>query len=319
MKKKILFIGAGAIGSYLGSFLSRAGHDVTFVDPWAESVETIRRQGIRATGPHEPFEARPAAVHLNDAALLPRDYDIVFLAVKAYDTAWAAQLALRHLGPHGYVVSAQNCWPDPVVAAVVGPSRAVGLIMSSIFLSLWKAGHPEHGASAAGYTRQDVFRAGEHDGRISPRVKELAEILSVIDGARPTNNLWGERWAKLGQNGMGNPVQAISGLGTVEIASTVEGRAMTIHLAAECARVGLTLGYNVPKFGGAPAEQWADASNRATYEALDRQRTVGARGRHVGGERHKSSQWREPRAPGPLWQTLFSRALWRRRPCGLAS
>ena len=279
MKKKILFIGAGAIGSYLGSFLSRAGHDVTFVDPWAENVETIRRQGISTTGPHEPFEARPAAVHLNDAALLPRDYDIVFLAVKAYDTAWAAQLALRHLASHGYVVSAQNCWPDPVVAAVVGSSRAVGLVMSSIFLSLWKAGHPEHGMSAAGYTRQDVFRAGEHDGRISPRVKELAEILSVIDGARPTNNLWGERWAKLGQNGMGNPVQAISGLGTVEIASTVEGRAMTIHLAAECARVGLTLGYNVPKFGGAPAEQWADASNRATYEALDRQLTPTAPGK----------------------------------------
>ncbi|HUF91606.1 MAG TPA: 2-dehydropantoate 2-reductase N-terminal domain-containing protein, partial [Candidatus Limnocylindria bacterium] len=31
MSKKILFIGAGAIGSYLGAFLSRAGHDVTLV------------------------------------------------------------------------------------------------------------------------------------------------------------------------------------------------------------------------------------------------------------------------------------------------
>ena len=39
--KKVLFIGAGAIGSFIGSFLTRAGHDVTLVDPWAENVDTI--------------------------------------------------------------------------------------------------------------------------------------------------------------------------------------------------------------------------------------------------------------------------------------
>jgi len=273
MKKKLLFIGAGAVGSYLGSFLSRSGHDVTFVDPWAENVETIRRQGIRVTGPHEPFEARPAALHLNEAALLPSDYDIAFVAMKVYDTAWAAQLALRHLAPHGYVVSSQNCWPDPVMAAVVGPARSVGLIMSNIFVALDAPGQTERGVDLAGYKRQEVFRPGEHDGRISPRVIELAEMLSVIDGAQPTNNLWGERWAKLSQNAMGNPVQALSGLGSVESSLSVEGRAIQIHLAAESARVGLALGYSVPKFRGAPAEQWADASIRATYGALDRHLT----------------------------------------------
>ena len=273
MKKKLLFIGAGAVGSYLGSFLSRSGHDVTFVDPWAENVETIRRQGIRVTGPHEPFEARPAALHLNEAALLPSDYDIAFVAMKVYDTAWAAQLALRHLAPHGYVVSSQNCWPDPVMAAVVGPARPVGLIMSNIFVALDAPGQTERGVDLAGYKRQEVFRPGEHDGRISPRVIELAEMLSVIDGAQPTNNLWGERWAKLSQNAMGNPVQALSGLGSVESSLSVEGRAIQIHLAAESARVGLALGYSVPKFRGAPAEQWADASIRATYGALDRHLT----------------------------------------------
>jgi 2-polyprenyl-6-methoxyphenol hydroxylase-like FAD-dependent oxidoreductase len=34
----MLFIGAGAIGSYLGAFLARAGHDVTLVDPWPEQI-----------------------------------------------------------------------------------------------------------------------------------------------------------------------------------------------------------------------------------------------------------------------------------------
>ena len=97
MGKKLLFIGAGAIGSYLGAFLTRAGHDVTLVDPWSEQVEAIRQRGISVTGPHDPFEARPTAVHLHEAARLPHDFQIAFVAMKAYDTAWATQLAMRHL------------------------------------------------------------------------------------------------------------------------------------------------------------------------------------------------------------------------------
>ena len=65
MAKRMLFIGAGAIGSYLGAFLARAGHEVTLVDPWPEQVETLRRQGIAVTGPHDPFEAKPVALHVH--------------------------------------------------------------------------------------------------------------------------------------------------------------------------------------------------------------------------------------------------------------
>jgi 2-dehydropantoate 2-reductase len=267
--KKLLFIGAGAIGSYLGAFLARAGHDVTLVDAWAEQVETIRQRGIAVTGPHEPFEARPSAVHLHEAARLPRDHDIAFIAMKAYDTAWATHLALRHLSADGYVVAAQNCWPDPIVAAVAGAPRAVGLVMSKIGVALWRAGEVERGSEQGKSTGHDVFRAGEHDGRVTARTTELAQMLSVIDGAQATDNLWGERWAKLSANAMGNPVQAISGLGSVDIASSEVGRAITIHLAAESARVGLALGYRIPKFNGADAARWAAADRAETYDALD--------------------------------------------------
>ncbi len=273
MGKKVLFVGAGAIGSYIGSFLSRAGHDVTLVDPWAENVETINAKGISVTGPHDPFEARPKAVHLNDAQRLPRDFEIAFVAMKVYDTAWATQLALRHLRADGYVVASENCWPDPVVASVAGAQRSVGLVMSKIGVALWTPGKVERGMEKGGTKGHDVFRAGEHDGTITPRTKELAEILSVIDGAFATDNLWGERWCKLSANCMGNPVQGMSGLGSAEIASSEVGRAITIHIAAESARVGLALGYTIPKFNGAPVEQWADAHRRESYDALDKMLT----------------------------------------------
>ena len=269
---KILFVGAGAIGSYLGGFLTRAGHDVTLIDPWAEQVETVRQKGISVTGPHDPFEARPAIHHLHEAQRLPRDFEAAFVAMKVYDTAWAAQLAVRHLKSDGFVVAAENCWP-------------VGLIMSKIGVASWKAGHVERGHERGGATGHDVFRAGEHDGTITPRTQMIAEMLKVVDGSKATDNLWGERWSKLCANAMGNPVQAMSGLGSHEIASSEVGRAITIHLASESARVGLALGYTIPKINGAPVEQWADAGRRETWQALDEMLTP----KSAGGRNWKAS------------------------------
>jgi 2-dehydropantoate 2-reductase len=48
---------------------------------------------------------------------------------------------------------------------------------------------------------------------------------------------------------------------------------MMVRLAAEAARVGLALGHRVPAFAGAPAERWAEADRRDTFEALDRMLT----------------------------------------------
>jgi 2-dehydropantoate 2-reductase len=269
VSKKILFVGAGAIGSYLGAFLARAGHAVTLVDAWADQVDTINRQGIAVTGPHDPFTAHPTAVHLHEAQRLPRDFDLAFIAMKVYDTEWATQLALRHLAPEGFVVSSQNCWPDPRVAAVAGQERSLGLIMSKIGVACWTPGQVERGMERGGNKGHDVFRVGEHDGRISPRAQEVAEMLKVVDGSLTTDNLWGERWSKLCANSMGNPVQGMSGLGSAEIAGSEVGRAITIHLAGESARVGLALGFSIPKFNGEAAERWADSGRRETYQALD--------------------------------------------------
>src|SRR5262249_43384925 len=184
----------------------RAGHDVTLVDAWAEQIEAIRRRGIAVTGPHEPFTAHPTAVQLHEAQRLPRDFAIAFVALKVYDTAWATQLALRHLVPDGYVVAAQNCWPDRIVAAVAGPERAVGLVMSRIGVAVWTPAHVVRGMEKGTGTGHNVFRAGEHDGRITPRVQELAEMLAVIDGPPGTDNLWRDRAAELVARPLATPL-----------------------------------------------------------------------------------------------------------------
>ena len=45
MGDKIAIMGAGALGSYVGAFLTREGEDVTFIDMWPEHVEAMRKQG----------------------------------------------------------------------------------------------------------------------------------------------------------------------------------------------------------------------------------------------------------------------------------
>jgi glycine/D-amino acid oxidase-like deaminating enzyme len=46
--KKIAVLGAGAIGSTIGGYLTRAGHDVTLVDLWPAHGGEIRRGALLA-------------------------------------------------------------------------------------------------------------------------------------------------------------------------------------------------------------------------------------------------------------------------------
>ena len=49
MGLKIAIVGAGAVGGYAGAHMVRAGEDVTFIDPWPEHVEQMRKYGLRVT------------------------------------------------------------------------------------------------------------------------------------------------------------------------------------------------------------------------------------------------------------------------------
>ena len=94
-------------------------------------------------------------------------------------------------------------------------------------------------------------------------------MLDPIDAGRTTTNLWGERWAKLSQNSMGNPVVAVSDMGMADLNKDPRGRELQIRLATECARVGLALGYEVEKFGGVDPKVWANSDRGDVYEELD--------------------------------------------------
>jgi len=110
---------------------------------------------------------------------------------------------------------------------------------------------------------------GEQSGKITARSQHIADILDVIDGSYASDNLWGERWAKLCQNAMGNAISAMTGLGTNELAADQRCRFISVHLAKEAAQVGLALGLDVVDVNSKPAQMWADADKGDVFEELD--------------------------------------------------
>ena len=141
MRPRIAFVGAGAVGGYVGGHLSRLGHDVTLIDPWPEHVETIRAKGLVLSGlePEENVTVPVPILHLTEVQGFSkqRPIDIAFVSMKSYDTIWATHFIAPYLAEGGYVVSLQNCINDERIAGVVGWGRTVGMIAATISVDLY--------------------------------------------------------------------------------------------------------------------------------------------------------------------------------------
>jgi 2-dehydropantoate 2-reductase len=260
--KRIAVVGAGALGGYVGGTLAHLGHDVTLIDPWPEHVEKIRKDGLELDGltEEERFKVRAKTLHLTEVQSLSKTpVDVAMVAVKSYDTAWATHLIKPYLSAEGYVVSLQNCLNEETIAAIVGWGRVVGVIASQISVDLHEAGRIRR-TIAKGGDRYTIFRVGEPHGRITRRAEELAQWLSGIDSSKATTNLWGERWSKLVQNGMGNGVTAATGLTSGACLRNDTIRRFQIKLAGEGIRVGQALGFTLEKVRGIEPELFARAS-----------------------------------------------------------
>jgi len=168
MGKRIAIVGVGAVGSYIGAFMSREGHDITLIDMWGEHVDRMKEHGLSVSGPDGEFTTPVKAVHLTDAQQEKDPFDIIFLSVKSYDTEWAAHFAKRFLTPDGIVVSAQNCMNDHLIASIVGYQREVPCVVSGIAVALWEPAHVQRDEPTG--SGHKVFRVGEPYGKITPRV-----------------------------------------------------------------------------------------------------------------------------------------------------
>jgi 2-dehydropantoate 2-reductase len=223
----IVVLGAGAIGGQTVAHLTRAGEDVVMVDPWFKHVYEVNRHGLHVTRPGEDFVVPVRALHLDELSKLA-PIDIVMLALKSYDTEWAVRYVAPYLSTTGFIVSLQNGVNEERIAALVGPDRTVG---ASVHLGgFFTSPGQIEGTTDVSWA---AFTVGELDGRITPRVSDLAERLDSVGKVDVTNDIFAALWSKLTLNVMTNALAGLSGLSTPRLWTDPRALELLIHLGGE--------------------------------------------------------------------------------------
>ena len=104
--KKILIVGAGAIGGSLAAYLGQTNSSITIYERQKGIADEINRAGVTLTGDKAPLHAAVMAV--SDLRMLRREYDVCFLATRAYQLQEAAQSVLPYLKDSALMVSMNN-------------------------------------------------------------------------------------------------------------------------------------------------------------------------------------------------------------------
>ena len=251
---KITVVGAGGIGGYLGTMLSAAGEEVTFIAR-NRNLEAINARGFRllredGTEVHAP-NVRAAQ---NPADVGPQD--AVLLAVKAHQVADLLPGLRGLFGPETAVVSMINGVPwwyfhklagphegrrlesvDPggVIASHIEPERVIGSVV-----------YPAAELEAPGVVRLiegNRFTLGEPDGSRSPRVEALSQAFMRAGFKAPVSkDIRSEIWVKLWGNLTFNPLSALTHATLAQICRFPPTRALAARMMAEAQAVGEALG-----------------------------------------------------------------------------
>ena len=162
---RIAIVGSGGVGGYFGGRLAAAGTDVTFLARGAH-LDAMRAHGLRINSPKGNLHLPSVKAESDPAAVGP--VDVVFFAVKLYDTEGALSLLPPLVGPRTVVVGFQNG-----VETVGTLTRAVGAPHTAGGVSYVSAVIAEPGVIR--HTAMDHLIFGMPDGSPSPPLESLLE------------------------------------------------------------------------------------------------------------------------------------------------
>jgi 2-dehydropantoate 2-reductase len=193
---KIAVMGAGAVGSYYGGMLARAGHAVTLIGR-PTHVEAVRQNGLFMET--QSFQAHvPLAASADASGVL--DAQVVLFCVKSTDTASAAAEIAPHLRDDAVIVSLQN--------GVDNIERLQAALRQEI-------------CPAVVYVAAEMTGPGhvKHHGRgelVIGRTAGSDELVALFTGAdvpvQISDNVMGALWEKLILNCAYNALSAIAQL-----------------------------------------------------------------------------------------------------------
>jgi 2-dehydropantoate 2-reductase len=235
---RILIYGAGGIGSVMGAFLARSGHDVSLVGR-TEHMKAIAKQGLKVSGIWGSFCTRAFEVYTGADAIAPEDrkFDLVLLTVKSYDTQAAVEKIAPYINEDATLVSFQNG---------LGNMEA---ILKKIKPSQYLAGRVIFGVETApGEARitvtADAVAVGSMPGS-EPKIRpeKIAEMLNEAGIAcRAVPDIISVIWAKVIYNCALNGICALHEMPYGDILKNPETREWMREIVRECYAVGLKKG-----------------------------------------------------------------------------
>lgn len=120
---RIAILGAGGVGGYFGGRLADAGEDVSFLAR-GEHLDALRRNGLRVLSASGDIHL-PSVTASDDPARIG-DVDLVFFAVKLWDTESAARAAAPLVGRDTAVATFQNGVESvETLSRVLGQERVI--------------------------------------------------------------------------------------------------------------------------------------------------------------------------------------------------
>ena len=263
MDKKIAVLGTGAIGSSVGADFTKAGYDVVLIDQWPAHVGAMKSKGLHIKMADEELHVRVRAFHLCELCATQPRFDIVFLSAKSYDTLWMTQFIKPYLKEDGVLVSLQNSINDEWIPPIIGYQRDIGSVLE-LSAEVFEPGQVKRNSNQ----KKTWFAVGELHGRITPRLKEIAEILGHAGRVDMTTNIWGAKMSKLVVNSMISGACGAFGLtdwGVIQRPELVE---IIVKEGKESLQVGATLGYNMEPIFGMSAQDLMGSADDVLKKCL---------------------------------------------------
>jgi 2-dehydropantoate 2-reductase len=204
---KIAVMGAGAVGSYFGGMLARAGAPVTLVGR-AAHVEAIRHGGLFIDSIH--FQERVPVETSADAAGVC-GAELILFCVKGPDTEEAARAVVPHLAKNAVTLSMQNGVDN---AARIRQAAGVEAISAVVYVaaSLPEPGRIKHvgrGELVVGDVKNIAFSP---DNAVRRELIESIPDLFLRAGVpcRVAEDIRVELWTKMVMNCAWNAVSALT-------------------------------------------------------------------------------------------------------------
>ncbi|HUG51477.1 MAG TPA: 2-dehydropantoate 2-reductase N-terminal domain-containing protein [Terrimesophilobacter sp.] len=244
---RIAIVGTGANGAGIGADLTRAGHDVTFIEQWPAHVEAMREKGVRVTTPVDgkSVVTRVNVIHLCEVATLREKFDIVYVVLKAYDTRWGCELIKPLVADDGVVIGLQNGMTTDDVASIMGEERTLGGVIE-LGANLFVPGEVErHNVHSNTW-----FALGSDNPVAHAKADEAARVLRAAGTVEVVDDIRSAKWMKLVLNAAELVPSAILDLAIPHAARLPGMRELMLEAGNEAVRAVAALGLHVvPIFG----------------------------------------------------------------------